>query len=319
MPITVRELETNRLTLRPLRASDARSLAVLADDWQVARYTANIPFPYTEAMAAEFIGAQSYASGGRDCVLAIVLKTEGAPIGCIGLHEFEAPGRAEIGYWIGRGHWGHGLATEALGAMVEFAFTCCGIDILEAGAVPTNHASHQVQANLGFVPSGAREDQAPARGHPLQIIVRELTKERWLGGAGQGLPILNVVAVALIDEDGRVLLAQRPEAKSMAGLWEFPGGKIGEGESPEAALIREIKEELDIDIKTNCLAPLTFTSHAYEEFHLLMPVYVCRRWEGIPRPREGQKIAWVRPARLKDYPMPPADAPLIPVLFDLLG
>jgi len=130
--------------------------------------------------------------------------------------------------------------------------------------------------------------------------------------------MLLVVAVALVDADGRVLLAQRPEGKSLAGLWEFPGGKVHEGETPEAALIRELHEELGIDVKASCLAPLTFASHSYETFHLLMPLYVCRRWEGTVTGREGQQLAWVRPARLGDYPMPPADKPLIAMLVDLL-
>jgi 8-oxo-dGTP diphosphatase len=151
------------------------------------------------------------------------------------------------------------------------------------------------------------------------------------GGAGDGrlnmaepeqpraaLPILTVVAVALIDADGRVLLAQRPAGKPMAGLWEFPGGKIHPDESPEAALIRELKEELDIDVTEACLAPFTFASHRYESFHLLMPLYVCRRWNGSLRPCEGQTLAWVRPAKLGDYPMPPADKPLVAMLQDLL-
>jgi 8-oxo-dGTP diphosphatase len=133
------------------------------------------------------------------------------------------------------------------------------------------------------------------------------------------LPILTVVAVALVDADGRVLLAQRPEGKAMAGLWEFPGGKIHPGESPEAALIREIKEELDIDVTEACLAPFTFASHRYESFHLLMPLYVCRRWKGTLRAVEGQTLAWVRPIKLGDYPMPPADKPLVAMLQDLLG
>ena len=127
-----------------------------------------------------------------------------------------------------------------------------------------------------------------------------------------------VSAVALIDADGRVLLAQRPEDKSMAGLWEFPGGKVEPGETPEAALIRELNEELGIDTWQSCLAPLTFASHAYPDFHLLMPLFACRRWQGIASPREGQNLAWVRPAALRDYPMPPADLPLIPVLRDWL-
>ena len=127
-----------------------------------------------------------------------------------------------------------------------------------------------------------------------------------------------VAAVALIDADGRVLLAQRPEGKSMAGLWEFPGGKVNPGETPEAALIRELAEELGIDVTASCLAPFTFASHSYPQFHLLMPLYVCRKWSGMPAPREGQRLTWVRPARLGDYPMPPADAPLVAMLRDFL-
>jgi 8-oxo-dGTP diphosphatase len=127
-----------------------------------------------------------------------------------------------------------------------------------------------------------------------------------------------VAAVALIDPDGRILLAKRPEGKSLAGLWEFPGGKVEQGETPEAALIRELKEELGINVEQSCLAPLTFASHAYEEFHLLMPLYVCRRWKGIAQSLEGQDLKWVRAKDLKNHPMPPADLPLIPHLQELL-
>ncbi|MEK9660786.1 MAG: (deoxy)nucleoside triphosphate pyrophosphohydrolase [Alphaproteobacteria bacterium] len=130
--------------------------------------------------------------------------------------------------------------------------------------------------------------------------------------------ILLVSAVALVDRDDRVLLAQRPEGKAMAGLWEFPGGKVGPGETPEAALIRELDEELGIDTEKSCLAPIAFASHSYPEFHLLMPLFVCRVWRGIPEPREGQQLAWVRPNRMRDYPMPPADVPLVAMLRDLL-
>jgi 8-oxo-dGTP diphosphatase len=133
-----------------------------------------------------------------------------------------------------------------------------------------------------------------------------------------GRKILLVVACALIDSDGRILLAQRPEGKSLAGLWEFPGGKVEPGETPEETLVRELYEELGIVTKIACLAPLSFASHSYENFHLLMPLYICRRYEGIPQGKEGQALKWVRPQALRDYPMPPADEPLIPVLQDLL-
>jgi 8-oxo-dGTP diphosphatase len=128
-----------------------------------------------------------------------------------------------------------------------------------------------------------------------------------------------VAAVALVDADGRVLIAQRPEGKQLAGLWEFPGGKVEPGERPEDTLIRELHEELGIVVNEACLAPLTFASHAYDGFHLLMPLYICRRWDGFVQAREGQNLKWVRPPQLRDYPMPPADEPLIPALIDIMG
>jgi 8-oxo-dGTP diphosphatase len=136
--------------------------------------------------------------------------------------------------------------------------------------------------------------------------------------AGTSRKLVLVAACALIDADGRVLLAQRPAGKAMAGLWEFPGGKVEAGERPEETLIRELEEELGIAVNEACLAPLTFASHAYRDFHLLMPLYVCRRWDGMAMPREGQQLAWVRPNRLRDYPMPPADEPLVSHLMTLL-
>ncbi|MEM6637714.1 MAG: 8-oxo-dGTP diphosphatase MutT [Pseudomonadota bacterium] len=130
--------------------------------------------------------------------------------------------------------------------------------------------------------------------------------------------VVLVSAVALIDVDGRVLLAQRPAGKSMAGLWEFPGGKVETGETPEAALVRELSEELGIETWDSCLAPLIFASHSYDDFHLLMPLFACRKWQGIPKGREGQKLAWARVSEFSSYPMPPADIPLIPILRDWL-
>jgi 8-oxo-dGTP diphosphatase len=133
-----------------------------------------------------------------------------------------------------------------------------------------------------------------------------------------GVNVLLVVACALVDADGRVLLAKRPPGRPLAGLWEFPGGKVEPGETPDAALIRELEEELGIRVSPNCLAPFTFASHSYEAFHLLMPLYVCRKWQGTVKPQQGQELAWVRGKRLGDYAMPPADEPLKAMLRDLL-
>ncbi|OQM75456.1 NTP pyrophosphohydrolase [Pseudaminobacter manganicus] len=134
----------------------------------------------------------------------------------------------------------------------------------------------------------------------------------------RGKRLLLVVACALVDRDGRVLISQRPEGKQLAGLWEFPGGKVEPGETPEECLVRELREEIGVETRAACLAPLTFASHDYDDFHLLMPLYVCRRFEGIAHPREGQTLKWVRPRDMRAYPMPPADAPLIPILMDLI-
>jgi 8-oxo-dGTP diphosphatase len=158
---------------------------------------------------------------------------------------------------------------------------------------------------------GGREDLADA------LAPRPAPPADATAGPG-GRPVLLVAACALVDPDGRVLLARRPEGKPLAGLWEFPGGKVHPGETPEDALIRELKEELDIDVSAACLAPFTFASHGYEEFHLLMPLYLCRRWGGTVRATEGQALAWARPARLGDYAMPPADRPLVAMLRDFL-
>ena len=143
-----------------------------------------------------------------------------------------------------------------------------------------------------------------------------LSRARWF--AGHALPVMLVSAVALIDIDNRVLLSRRPSGKPMAGLWEFPGGKVAPGETPEAALIRELREELAIDTATSCLAPLAFASHRYIDFHLLMPLFVCRVWRGTPRPVEGQELAWIRAKHLRDYDMPPADIGLVASLRELL-
>lgn len=139
------------------------------------------------------------------------------------------------------------------------------------------------------------------------------------GGWPQGpVDVILVSAVVMVDVDGRILLAQRPKGKPMAGLWEFPGGKVEKGETPERALIRELREELNIDVTESCLAAFTFASHTYDDFHLLMPVYLCRKWDGIMQPKEGQKLKWVAIKELKNYPMPPADLPLIPMIRDFL-
>ena len=318
MPTTDPELITERLRLRRLQPSDAPVIAPLVNDWDVARWTSHIPHPYTVQMADEFIAAQAEAPSNGSRVFAILRKDDDTLVGCVGLHRESGSHHGELGYWVGKQYWGNGYASEAVRAVVDFAFNELNLAELEAGAVPVNRASHRVLAKSGFIACDVREEDAPARGHPLQLIVRRLKKARWQVPSAGIKSVLTVVAVALVDTDGRVLLAKRPEGKPMAGLWEFPGGKIEAGERPEETLIRELREELGIVVREPCLAPLTFASHAYEDFHLLMPLYVCRRWEGIVAAQEGQRLAWVRPNRLRDYKMPPADEPLVAHLTTLL-
>ncbi|MBM3574019.1 MAG: GNAT family N-acetyltransferase, partial [Alphaproteobacteria bacterium] len=218
--------------------------------------------------------------------------------------------------------WGQGFASEAVARVVAFAFDDLGLDRLAANAHIDNPASGRVLEKAGFSVIGRGVGPSAVFGRPVEVL--EYILERLAAGCDPGraapapLPVVLVVAAALIDADDRVLIARRPPGKKMAGLWEFPGGKVGANESPETALVRELKEELGVDTSGSCLAPFTFASHRYENFHLLMPLYVCRNWRGAPTPREGQDIKWVRAARLADFPMPPADRPLVAMLRDLL-
>jgi 8-oxo-dGTP diphosphatase len=304
-------LETRRLRLRPLEPADAPDIERLAGDWEVARFTGSIPHPYPAGGAAPWI-EETWAEGAssQKLVAAIERRLDGTFLGCIELDLTRRAGAASLGYWVGRPYWGEGFTAEAAQALIDLAFQRLGLASVEAAAMPANRRSVRVLEKLGFTYVGEEQDPAPARGGPQRVELRVLR--------AQPRTRLLVSAVALVDADGRVLLARRPAGKSMAGLWEFPGGKVGEAETPEAALIRELKEELAIDVAESCLAPLTFASHRYPEFDLLMPLYVCRRWQGQAVPQEGQELAWVRPARLGDYPMPPADRPLVAMLQDLL-
>lgn len=310
------QLETSRLILRPLRPEDAPEIQRLAGEWEVARFTANIPHPYEEGMAQAWIRSHR---NDFEIVWAIERRADAALLGCIGLETDVGTREAEVGYWIGRPYWRTGYATEALRVLVDHVFAAFDVDRASAAAVPENRASIRVQEKVGFSYVGVKRQHAPARGGDIGVEVRVLDRHRW-----QKLkvppppPVVLVAAVALVDADGRVLIAQRPEGKSMSGLWEFPGGKVHDGETPESALIRELKEELAIDVNAACLAPLTFASHRYDGFHLLMPLFVCRRWEGIVAPQEGQRTKWVSPKRLADYPMPPADKPLVAMIRDFL-
>jgi len=305
-------IETERLRLRLLERGDAPAIERLAGDWEVARFTGSIPHPYPAGGALPWIEeTRAEAASGKKLVAAVLRRVDDAFLGCVELDFGHGGGKGVLGYWIGRPYWGAGVASEAAAAMVAAGFRHFALARIEAVAQPANRRSIRVLEKLGLAREGERQEPAPARGGPVVVEVRALER-----------PVatrrLLVAAVALVDVDGRVLLARRPPGKSMAGLWEFPGGKVAQSETPEAALIRELKEELAIDVTESCLAPFTFASHRYPEFDLLMPLYVCRRWQGTPTPLEGQELAWVRPARMADYQMPPADRPLVAMLRDYL-
>jgi 8-oxo-dGTP diphosphatase len=313
-------LVTDRLILRPPTPEDAGAVVALAGSWAVARQTASIPHPLSEEDALTWFARSNAARHeGTGVALLVTERDTGVIMGAMGLMWGETWPEAELGYWMGERFQRRGFATEAGRAVLALAFETLGLHAVFASARPDNAASTRVMEKLGLRPDGQRvRIEATARGETWDHDRLSLDRAGWAGQRATRSRLVLVVAAALVDRDGRVLLTRRPPGKAMAGLWEFPGGKVHEGETPEDALVRELYEELGLDVRHACLAPLTFASHAYADFHLLMPLFVLRSWSGRLRPREGQETAWVRAARLRDYPMPPADPPLIPALQDLL-
>ena len=305
-------LLTERLILRRPVLSDAPAITAAIADAGILRYLPLLPDPYTRADAERWI------TEGGPYELIACKADDGTLVAAVGLRP-KPDGSGEIGYWTHASHRGQGYAAEAARRLIRYAHETLGIRRVTAAAKPDNAASRRVLTKLGFVRIGEETREYPNRGwtHVLEVYALD-APECGVDPALPPLPTILVAAVALVDADGRVLIAKRPPGKPMAGLWEFPGGKVHEGETPEIALVRELKEELGIDTAGSCLAPFTFASHRYERFHLLMPLYLCRRWQGNPSPREGQELAWVKPMRLADYPMPPADVPLIAMLRDFL-
>lgn len=310
-------LRTRRLTLRPFAESDLDALVRLLNDREVVRFLAMVPHPYTVRDGEDWI-ARTHDLDSPWPALAI--DAGGALVGSVGLKPPEEPSPpkvgAELGYWLGRPYWGKGYASEAAAQIVEHAFSVMKLDQLWASVAMENPASRRVLEKTGLRFVGETAVDYPARKRAWPSWLFALGRDDWR--ADQAPPLRLVAAVALIDGDGRVLVARRPAGRSMAGLWEFPGGKVEPGETPEAALIRELKEELAIDVTQSCLAPLLFASHGYDDFHLLMPLFVCRVWDGIVTPQEGQDTMWVTPTALSELAMPPADEPLVPLLRDFL-
>lgn len=325
-------LRSARLLLRPPLPEDAGAIHNLVNDWGVVRMLTRVPFPYPRPLTDRWIGdVRTEQAGGRAFHFAIVADAAGRDasprlVGCVGLRLDATPRAGELGYWIGRPYWRRGYAAEAVARIASWAMAHLDIDRLIASVAFDNAASARLLERLGFRPDGTATQAFEARGG--EQVVHRFTAghdDLWRASGAPAPPpspapprVVLVAAAALIDAENRVLLARRPEGKRLAGLWEFPGGKLEPGETPEQALARELQEELGIGIEQGCAAPFAFASHPYGDFHLLMPLFVCRRWSGEAVGREGQSIAWVRARALGDYPMTPAGRPLVPMLKGLL-
>jgi 8-oxo-dGTP diphosphatase len=317
-PAAAPGLRTEQLALRPLAAPDAPEFHRLINDWDICRTLPEAPFPYPAALAGDWIAAAAAdQAAGRAHQFAVVLAETGALIGCAGLRLSRDGRTADLGYWLGRAFWGRGFAGQAAAALVGWGFAELAVQKITATVAADNQASVAVLARAGFAPAGRGTQAFQCRPGERRPVLH-FALNRAAPAAPAAPPVLLVAACALVDAGGNILLARRPAGKKIAGLWEFTGGKLEPGETPEAALVRELREELGLAVEARHLAPFAFASHAYEAFHLLMPLYLCRRWTGQPTPREGQALAWVAPERLVEYPMPPADRPLIPMLRDFL-
>ena len=306
-------LATERLILRPLKNEDAAPMMALANDIRVAERLARLPHPYSLEDAHKYIAyAQEGIKSGTHVFLAVVRRIDNTFMGVVGLEE-------EVGYWFGFKFWGQGYGKEAVSALAHFAFFILGRNELKGGALENNIASRRIFEGLGFAQTGTREGTSFGYEGTKPVITYALSRKDFIGSYyATGRPLVWVVAAALINEKGEVLITERPPGKSMAGIWELPGGKMEEGETPEHALIRELKEELHIDVNEEDLEPLSFASHRYDIFHLIMPFYLCRRWKGAPHGAEGQQLAWVTYGDFANIPVLPADILLAHRLADIL-
>lgn len=310
-------LRGDRVILRPVGPEHLDAFSAGANNRRVSSMVSSLPHPYTRQDGEAFLRdcAQRHAAG-NGLRLAIERAGDGAFLGLTGFN-LNDDGTLETGYWLCEEHWGQGYGSDAIRHLMAHGLETLGYPQVVAHVLKDNIASQRVLEKSGFVAGELCEQPFPLRPTGTATCRRFTLTARAFADARKSRLLL-VTAVALLDSDNRVLLQQRPLDKHMGGLWEFPGGKVDPGETPERALVRELNEELGIDVRESCLAPLTFASHAYDGFHLLMPLYICRSWKGRVQGREGQKIAWVSSAKLGDYPMPPADIPLIPILRDWL-
>ncbi len=295
-------IASDRLTLRPLEEKDATPMAELANDARIAERLARLPHPYTLTDAYQFIAyAQEGIQKGTHVNLAVIRRIDQTFLGVVGLEE-------DLGFWLGVEFWGQGYGKEAIKSLIHFAFFTLQKEGLKGCALKNNLSSRRIFEDLGFVQTGEKEATSVAYKGTKPAVTYALFRKDFITRYNAfKRPLLGVVAAALINEKGEMLVADRPEGKSLAGVWELPGGKMKTGETPEQALIRELKEELHIDVSEEDLQPLSFVSYRYETFHMIMPIYLCKRWEGNPHGAEGQKLAWVTYTDLAHFPLPTAD------------
>jgi 8-oxo-dGTP diphosphatase len=308
-------IETDRFLLHPPGADDAEALSAILDDAEVARHSPGLPHPYPPAAVRDWISrTRRQLLAGAEFAFVIRDRQSRALVGLVELALAGQRAVGELAYWIARDRWNQGIGTEAARRMVGFGFDSLGLAEVWGIAMTENPASVRVleKAHLAY----QRDDTYDSR----PVVIHRVDRPSYRQAAGlDATRVVYVAAAALIDDAGRVLLAQRPPGKVMAGLWEFPGGKVEPGERPALTLARELSEELGLEIGVGEFEPFSIVCHRYEDFQLLMPLMLCRRWPGAPNGKEGQVLAWATGSELSEYLMPAADVPLVGELQRLLA
>ncbi len=307
-------IETDRLLLHPPGPDDTEALSAVLDNADVARHSPGLPHPYPPAAVGDWIGrTHRQLLAGEGFAFVVRDRRSGAVVGLVELALEGQRAIGELAYWVDRDRWDQGIATEAARRMVAFGFDTLGLAAIWGVAITENPASVRVLEKSGL----AHQRDGSYYGRP--IVLHRLERPAYRQQAIESpMPVVYVAAVAMVDDDRRVLLAQRPAGKAMAGLWEFPGGKVEPGERPAITLARELSEELGVEIGIGDFEPFAIVSHSYDDFQLVMPLMLCRRWPGTPHGKEDQVLAWATGSELSDFAMPAADLPLVADLKQLL-